>query len=107
LRLSGDFAAGIHLGGFLHLYDSSSSPHVPHKPECFNGVRPALLSSFGQDVCRAPAIVFSGDGDPQTRQRAAQLGFSEYLLKPVQSDALRAAIRRATHAAARSGTTTV
>ena len=54
--------------------------------------------------CGAPAIVFSGYGEPELRDAARSRGFCDYLLKPVGAEVLIAAIRRAIEGA--SGSTT-
>jgi DNA-binding response OmpR family regulator len=53
-----------------------------------------LLARVRQ-ACRAPAIVFSGHVTPDLRERARHVGFRDYLVKPVTTEVLTAAIRRA------------
>ena len=54
-----------------------------------------FLSSVGAPLAHLPVILMTGRSDRAIRDRAAQLGVSAYLEKPIGDGILMAAIRRA------------
>ncbi len=62
-------------------------------------VDPPRLDAFARVGVGPPAIGTSNEGDDGRRQRASDLGASEFLTKPVDFDALKAQLRQLSSAA--------